>query len=441
MRTVVDTTQPNLLRHIFPSYRVPRVSFAEGSLPVQVPQEAWCVETTLGQGVLALQQPPLELAGRFLDLVGGLNGQSALLRKVEIRVEGPVGRDILQLAIDRQARQESRLEPVAQLPTYPEAVAAVKGLGLAEAGLAIGVSDYQTHLGQPGSRTEALALLLGTMDACLAERIHPRLDLVDATRCDLDGFLLPLVETCLNHLARHGGSRLRIRLCDTLGVGLPWPEAPVPRSVPRMVHTIRHAMGLQPPQLEFLGANDLGLALPNALAAAMCGASGVACAMGGVAERGGIAPTELVLVHLSGLFGADCDLRVVPELLDLLRGLGLKLGGHHPLFGEQALTSSEPQSMRPLDEAAELYAPFDTGRLLQRPPRLELQPQSGAAGVAYLIREHVPGAAPVPGDERVRALHGWLGENGLREVAWERLAPKVQELMPELFEGEEAPGS
>jgi len=433
MSKIVDIAQPNLMRHMFPTYRVPRISLAEGSLPVEVPRQAWCIDSTLGQGVLALDQPDLHQATQLLTLLDRLDSQSGLLRRVEIRIEGEVGRDLLQLALQRRGRQ-SRIEPTAVVAPSTDAIRSLDGLGLREVGFDVPASDYQTHMGDAGSRTEQVRRLLGLMDICVERQIQPRLDLVDTTRADLDGYLFPLVETCLEHLARHGSSQLRLRLCDTLGLGLPWPEAPVPRSVPRLLHTVRHALGLQPAQLEFLGANDLGLALANSFAAILCGCGAVVCSVGGIGERGGIAPLELMMIHLGGLVGADCDLTAVPLLLSTLEPLGLGLGNQYPLWGEEALTTSHLPTTRPLDQAGELLVPFDTGRLAGRAPRVVVRPQSGPAGIAHLIRHQLRIAEVQAEDEAVRAIHKWVARRGIKEIAWESIEAQVRERMPGLFD-------
>jgi len=436
MRRIFDTSQPNLMRHVFPTHRVPRLSLAEGALPVEVPQRAWLIEATLSQGILALETPRAEQATRLLELLELLDNESGLLRQLEVRVVNGMGRGLLEVAIERLARAATGLTPVAVIAPEPEAVRGLEDLGLRGAGIEVGVSDFQTHLGRGGQRQALVASLTATMDACLALGIQPRVDLLDVTRADLEGFLFPLVEACLEHLARNGAAQLVLRLCDTLGLGLPWAEAPTPRSIPRLVHAVRGAMGLQPRQLEFLGANDLGLALSNSLAALTAGCSGLVCALGGAGERGGVTPTELALIHLCGLYGAECDLTALAPLLSGLAPLGLGVGDHHPLWGEEALTTSNLPADRPMDEVGELYAPFDTGRLLARAPRVEVRPGSGPAGIAHLLRGRFPSSRLLGRDERVQVLHRWVVERGLRRVSWDVLEPKVRELMPELF-GEE----
>ena len=83
----------------------------------------------------------------------------------------------------------------------------------------------------------------------------------DLTRADLDGFVAPLV-TSLQELGRRAGVPVKFRLCDTMGFGLPWPEAALPRGVPRLVQFFTGSFGVAPVRHQ---ANNLerGKMLPD----------------------------------------------------------------------------------------------------------------------------------------------------------------------------------
>jgi isopropylmalate/homocitrate/citramalate synthase len=212
--------------------------------------------------------------------------------------------------------------------------------------------------------------------------------------------------------------------------------------VPRLLRFIGHALGLKPAQLEFVGSNDLGLALANTLSSVLHGCGGLVCTMGGAGERSGVAPLEQALIHLSGLFGMDCDLTLVTELLSMLSPLGLKPSLHHPLWGEAGLTTSLVPSERSVEETPELYTPFDTARLISRVPEVSIRIASGARGLAHLLHCHLPEAGLDEDDEQVRCLQDWVVEQGLEgELSWEQLTPKVRELYPRYFGEPEGAGA
>lgn len=429
MCSFIQADEPNLLRHVFPAYRVPRVSFAEEGLTVRVPRQIWCVDATFSVGSLALRPPQIDQVLELQQHLERLGKHSGIVRSMEIRIDGPASRELLAGAIDYYRGDRNRVEPVAAIGDRPECCEPLGGLGLREAGIPVGVSDFLRSM-----HDNALASLLATMDACLERQIQPRVDLLDVTRADVEGVVLPLLTACLEHLVKQGQGRLKVRLCDSLGLGLPWPEVPVPRSIPRVVHVIRDAFGLQPDQLEIVASNDMGLALANTIAAVVYGCGGAVTSAGGIGERSGIAPTEAVLLHLDGLFGVDCDYGAVQALHRLVEELGHRLPQRYPVWGDRALTSSQIHLAASADELVERYAPFDTQRVLSRAPQLLIRRSSGPSGLVQLIRRYLPHVEVQPEDEVVRSLMQWIHEHGIDTVHWEAIEPRLRELSPELFE-------
>lgn len=430
MRTPEENVVPNLLRHIFPSYRVPRVNFAEGTLPHRVPGEAWVVDTTLAEGLPAVGQLTAEQIVEVFDLLDQVNHKSGLIRQAELRVGGMPERDAVNLLVNRFRNGDLRVQPVAVIIPHPENVAAIMGLGLKQIGIQVCASDYLSLPDGSTSRREELQRLAEAMDACVEEDATIRLDLLDVTRADLDGYVLPLLEDCVEHLGSKGCRAPRIRLCDSLGVGVPWTEAPVPRSVPRMIHTISHALKLDADQVEFCGHNDLGLALANSVAAMMHGAGALACSAGGVAQRSGIAPTELMLLHLAGHYGVDPDMSPIRELFKLLSDRGVPLSATHPLWGSQALVRSYPPHGNFFSAPPALEAPFDARRILHLEGSMEIWRKAGAPGLLQLIQHYRPELQLSCEDSSVVALLTWLEEQGLERYSWATIEQQVGELVP-----------
>jgi 2-phosphinomethylmalic acid synthase len=70
-------------------------------------------------------------------------------------------------------------------------------------------------------------------------------------------FMKPFIETVQEICASYGEAlRPKFRVCDTMGLGLPYDEVDLPRSVPRIFCELR-SMGLQPEDLEFHPHNRL----------------------------------------------------------------------------------------------------------------------------------------------------------------------------------------
>ncbi len=433
MRTPQDNVVPNLMRHFFPTYRVPQMNFSEGYLPMRIPGSTTCIDSTLATGLPALDRLSKEQVMSHVEFINQLNGKSGLLRRVELCVDTQAERDALEELIPRCKAGELQIELVAVIQPHPSRIEPLKDLSLGEVGVLFGASDYLSVDTEPGSRREAIQALLETLDACLDEGFKVRLDLMDITRSDLEALVIPLVSDCMDHLATRGYGGLRLRLIDSLGLGLPWPEAPVPRSIPRMIHTLTHNLSFSGDQLEFLGYNDMGLALANSLSAVVHGCTGIVTSVAGVGERSGVAPTELALVHLCGQYGIDLNMKNVGDGLASLQESGLEVSSRHPLWGERALV----RGFAPHDNAHlatfATDAPFNTNRLLQRDPAVEIRAENGAAGLIHLIKQASPSAELECDDEAVQQLVVWVKELGLPEIRWEDIQEKVMELMPEWF--------
>jgi 2-phosphinomethylmalic acid synthase len=366
----LDDPVPDLPRHIFPSCRVPRVAFGESAVEVRVPQSSACVDTTLGSGLAVLHPCTAEQRLQLLALLHELNGGRGLIRRAELRLIDDADREVLQAALERYADGQSSIEPTISLPARVEALDRARGLRVREVGLRWRCSALYP-VADERERPPTIASLRALLDATLDAGFRPRLELIDVCRSDIGGFVVPALVACLEHGAKRGAPPLRLRVCDTFGLCLPWCEVPAPRSLPRLLRWLWEALGLPPEQVELQAHDDLGMALPNSIAGVMHGCGSVVGSLGGVGERAGLAPTELLLVHLGGLYGVDSDLTVVGRLLDMLRQRGLGLAARHPLWGDRALVSCGDVDRQRLDSTPELGAPLNTPCVLGRAPRVE----------------------------------------------------------------------
>jgi len=48
----------------------------------------------------------------------------------------------------------------------------------------------------------------------------------------------------------------KVRMCDTLGYGVTYPGAALPRSIPKLIWTLQHEAGVPSDRLEWHGHND-----------------------------------------------------------------------------------------------------------------------------------------------------------------------------------------
>jgi hypothetical protein len=294
--------------------RPPRLTFGEPSLPLRIPEVAWCIDTTLVRGgARALR--PARLPELF-ELLCQLNG--GLIKQAEVEVRNSEEAEVLAELVRRYNGGELSVQPIAVITPRVEAISRLASFGITEAGIPISFSaDAPLLLGNDPSPD--FQPLLRLLDVCLEENVQPRMDLLDSFGAGAACLTLSLLRACLDHLAKRGAGRLRVRLCDSSGQGQPWPEAQPGRSVPALFQRLNRELGLQSGQLEFLGHDHLGLALANSLAAWLHGCSGLACSIGGRGQGAGISSTELLLFHLGGFYGIESHFENVEKLREVVR--------------------------------------------------------------------------------------------------------------------------
>ena len=76
-------------------------------------------------------------------------------------------------------------------------------------------------------------------------------------------------------LSHEASMPIKIRLCDTMGYGVPFPGAALPRSVQRIVRAFTDEAGVPGAWLEWHGHNDFHKVLVNGVTAWLYGCGGV----------------------------------------------------------------------------------------------------------------------------------------------------------------------
>jgi isopropylmalate/homocitrate/citramalate synthase len=168
--------------------------------------------------------------------------------------------------------------------------------GLKEVGISHPVSDIHFKAKWPEkTREEILANLIDVTEyaakTCgLRTFVHGE----DSTRADWD-----FEKRVINRVADAGAECYRV--CDTVGIGLSDPEAPLPHGIPAKVLAIKKETRIS--AIEIHAHDDFGNAVENTMAAIKA-ASGVwdkvyaSTTYLGIGERAGNAETEKVLLNL-----------------------------------------------------------------------------------------------------------------------------------------------
>ncbi|MBP6507216.1 MAG: hypothetical protein KA257_06595 [Opitutaceae bacterium] len=402
--------------------------------PPTLPAGVWTTETTHRDG----QQGGLPLTAtqslHLYELMCAFTGRSGAVRQAEFFVYRPADREALTGALERW-RGGSPIEPTTWIRATIKDVALIRTLGVRETGMLASISDYHTfHKFTPGGRRAAVEHYLTAVRTTLESGIRPRLHLEDATRAPLD-VISWFVDAVQATAAKYPAAlRPKFRVCDTMGVGLPYDDVAAPRSVPKIFARLR-AQGLAAEDLEFHPHNDTWMIMPNCLAAVRAGCGAINGTLLGKGERTGNAPLEAVLLHLIGMgyFPAPRpDFTALNALTEFYASIGHGLPPKYPLYGRDAHRTRAGIHADGLNKFWWMYAPFDVPQLLGRPLEVSLTKDSGLAGIIFLLRQHLK-LELLKDDPRVQRLQAWVlqqfDEGRQTSIEWEELAPVVAEVL------------
>jgi len=420
---------PDYLETQFPRDDFPRYACTTGR-PRNLPVDVWVTETTHRDGQQGGLPLTTEQSLRIYDAMCAFTRDSGALRQAEFFVYRDADRRALEGALERW-HGGAPVEPTTWIRASAQDVALVRDLGVRETGMLASISDFHTfHKFSPGGRRVAANNYLDAVQSCWDAGIRPRLHLEDATRAPLD-VIAWFVEAVAARAANSGvpaSLQPKIRVCDTMGVGLPYDDVAAPRSVPRLFARLRE-LDLPSERLEFHPHNDTWMIVPNCLAAIRAGCGAINGTLLGKGERTGNAPLEAVLLHLIGMgWFAERrpDFAALNALVDFYAELGHPLPALYPLFGRDAHRTRAGIHADGLNKFWWMYAPFDGPKLLGRPLEVSLTKDSGPAGVVFLLRQH-RGMRLEKSDPRVGELVRWVAaqfDAGRQTgIDWEEFAP------------------
>jgi isopropylmalate/homocitrate/citramalate synthase len=386
---VPPTPLPSDLAHrdAFPFSTLPRAVFLADEVPMAPAPECWITDTTFRDGMQARQPYSPKQIGHLYDLLHRLDNETGVIRACEFFLYS----DQERAAVEQCRARGYRFPRVtAWIRARPEDLALVTGLGLAETGILTSVSDHHIHTKLGLTHAGAMDSYLRVVDAALEAGIRPRCHFEDVTRADIDGFVVPFAATLVER-GRQAGIPITIRLCDTLGVALPWAAAALPRGVPRLVRALIERAGVPSAQLEWHGHNDFFKGHACAATAWLYGCAAINSTLLGTGERTGNTPLEAAVAEHLGLTGEDrLDLPVLVEIAAYLRDTcGVPLPANHPLLGEECFTTRAGVHIDGLLKDPETYLSFDPRAVLGRPIGVVVSDKSGAAGIAWWLNDRL----------------------------------------------------
>ena len=401
---VREVTEPNLYRDTFPYEELPRACFDNQSVPMDLPENIWLTDTTFRDGQQARAPYTVDQVLALYDLMHKLDGDTGLIRQSEFFLYSQKDREAVRKC---QERGYKFPEVTGWIRAVKSDFRLVKEMALKETGILTSCSDYHLFLKLRKSRAAALAMYLDTVKACLDAGIQPRCHFEDVTRADLYGFVLPLASELVK-LGQKYDVKVKMRMCDTMGVGLPWAQAALPRSVPKIIHALRHELGLGAETLEFHGHNDLHKVVANSLSAWLYGCAVCNCSLLGIGERTGNAPLEALVVEQGQLTAqsAKIDYSIITEIAEYFtKELGQAIPANYPLVGRDFNVTRAGIHADGLLKNEEIYNIFNTKKLLNRPVKVVITDKSGVAGIKHWI-EHRYEVEPLKkSDQRLTSIY------------------------------------
>ena len=380
---LVDVEKPNLYRETFPYTEFPKVIFDNQTVEYDIPEKIWITDTTFRDGQQSRPPYTPEQILQIYDLLHKIDGGAGLIRQCEFFLYSERDRKAVELC-------KARGYKFPEVTGWIRAVAAdfklVSQMGLKETGILASVSDYHIFLKLRKTRAQAMNGYLDIVKAALDNGVIPRCHFEDATRADYEGFVLPFAAELMK-LAERYDRPVKIRLCDTLGFGLPWAGVALPRSVPKLIYGLRQS-GVPSEWLEWHGHNDLHKVQVSAATAWLYGCSAANSSIFGIGERTGNPPLEAMVVEHAQLKGMTegVNYAAITELAEYAgKKLGFAIPNNYPLVGRDFNVTRAGIHADGLLKNEEIYNCFDTKKLLSRPVSVAITDKTGAAGVKHWI--------------------------------------------------------
>ena len=372
---------PNLYRHLYDYETVPKVTFNHRFVPMNMPKDIWITDTTFRDGQQSTSPFTVKQIVDLYKMMHRLGGEKGIIRQTEFFVYTEKDRNALEKCMELGYEFP---EITSWIRANEKDFALVKSLGIKETGILVSCSDYHIYNKMGLTRKSALEKYLAIVKSAMEYGIRPRCHFEDITRADYYGFVVPFVEA-LERAGEEYGIPVKIRACDTMGYGVTYPGAALPRSVPGIIYGFGHYAGVKSENIEWHGHNDFYKVVTNASTAWLYGASGVNCALLGIGERTGNCPLEAMAIEYASLRGTTngMDLSVITEIAEYFREeMGYDIPPRTPFVGKNFNVTRAGIHADGLLKDDEIYNIFNTDKILHRPAMVAVDSYSGLAGIA-----------------------------------------------------------
>jgi len=392
-QTIKEVKEPRLFGKMFPHIIPPRITF-DSPLKEKLGNRTYTVEpgdikkrdivitdTTFRDGQQAREPYTIKQIVKLFKFLSRLSGPKGVIRQTEFFIYSKRDREAVEKC---QTLGYKFPEITSWIRAEAGDLFLVEQMGLKETGMLTSCSDYHIFKKLNLNRKKAFDKYTGMVKEAIANGIRPRCHLEDVTRADIDGFVIPYVQE-LMRISEEVDEELKvkIRLCDTMGFGISYPQASLPRSVPKLVLSMIHKAGVPSHRLEWHGHNDFHKVLINGSTAWLYGCDALNCTLIGIGERTGNPPLEAAIIEYIGLKGdmKGIDTTIITEIAHYYRKIGTRISVRYPFVGDSFHKTRAGIHAGGLARDERIYNIFDTTKLLNRPPEVAITDKSGSEGI------------------------------------------------------------
>jgi len=384
---LVDVEEPNTYRNLFPYEEIPKIAFNDRIVPHQMPDDIWITDTTFRDGQQSREPYSAEEIVTIYEYLHKLGGPKGIIKQSEFFLYSKKDRDAVYKCMEKGYKFP---EITSWIRASKKDFELVKELGLKETGILVSCSDYHIFYKLKMTRKQAMEHYLSVVKECLETGVSPRCHLEDITRADIYGYVIPFCLELMKLMEQYQ-IPIKIRACDTMGYGVNYPGAVIPRSVPGIIYGLQNHAGVPSAMLEWHGHNDFYKAVSNSTTAWLYGASGVNCSLFGIGERTGNTPLEAMVFEYAQLRGTldGMDTTIITEIATYFeKNLGHKIPPMTPFVGSNFNVTRAGIHADGLLKNEEIYNIFNTEKFLNKPAIVAVSNTSGLAGIAHWINVH-----------------------------------------------------
>lgn len=403
---------PNFYKNIFPYDGIPKINFNGVQIPKDLPEQIYITDTTFRDGQQSMPPYTTDQIIRIFDYLHELDNNSGIIKQTEFFLYTEKDRKAAQVCMERGYKFP---EVTSWIRANKEDFKLVKQMGIKETGMLMSCSDYHIFKKLKMTRKETMDMYLDIVSEALDNGIRPRCHLEDITRADFYGFVVPLVNK-LMELSKQSGIPIKIRACDTLGLGVSYSGVELPRSVQAIMYGLRNNCEVPSECIEWHGHNDFYAVVNNSTTAWLYGASAVNTSFLGIGERTGNCPLEAMIFEYGQIKGniKNMNLEVITELAEYFeKEMKYSIPPRTPFVGKEFNVTRAGIHADGILKDEEIYNIFDTDKILGRPVVVAVNQYSGHAGIAAWINTYykLKGEEKVDKwDTRIAKIKEWVDE-------------------------------